>query len=478
MADHSEPRTIVMLGTPFHDVTMDETLERIDLIIKRRVPSYVITADLDFATRASSDVELQRILIEAELVLCDSTRLVWTSRLTGHPLRECVSGPELVQGLVERSATEGWRIFLLGDDPDSVDAAGKNLMSRYPGLIVADTLALPSAPLHEFDHAGIAKKIGEAKPDILLVAFGCPKQEQWIHSHYREIGVPCTIGVGITFALLAGKAQRSPHEVERLEPEWIYRVLWEPGRAIARYSKEIRFLIAQVMQERKAIHGNPPESDDDAAPAGSADNVEILFWKGTMLAGTLGQLTAPTYSKPFIIDMSMVSIIDSSGLGYVLRTLRRAWAIGTTGCLAAPSEKVLSVFEMTRLDRVLPVAKNMGNAHEMIKREQAGAFLRPVVSAEEASMLLMLPQRIINDNAQSCATSAVTEWEKRPKLRVLRLDLASTSFIDSSGLGFLIRCQRMVADRPNARMELLHVPENVHNVLKVSKLDKLLCLSN
>ena len=477
MNDLPEPRMIVMLGTPFHDVTMEESFEWIARIIKRRAPAYLVTADLDFAIEAAGDVELQRILIEADLVLCDDIPLVWASRLTGHPLRERVAGPVLVPRMAERAAREGWRLFFLGGDPATAEMATTNLKTQFPGLVIAGAYSPPSVPLHEYNHADIAARIKAAKPDILLVAFGHPMQEKWIHAHYRELGVPCSIGIGATIDLLADKPPCAPSWIGRLGLGRTYRMLQKPGQLVTRYAKDSRFLIGQMLRERKAIRSNPVASGiADTGFAGSADNVEVLFWKDTIVTGTIGQLSRPTNTKPFIIDMSMVTMIDSGGLGHVLRTLRRAWALGVTGCLAAPSEKALSVFATARLDRVLPMANSMGGAHAMIKREQGGALLRPVVDAEEESMLLLLPQRIINDNAQNCATSAVSEWEKRPNLRILRLDLASTTFIDSSGLGFLIRCQRMVAERPYARMELLHIPPNVRNILKVSKLDKLLHL--
>ena len=99
-----EPRTIVLFGIPFHDVTMAETLEQIDRLVAERKPAYLVTANLDFAAQASEDVELQRILVEAEMVLCDGTPLVWASRLTGKPLRERVAGSDLVPKLAAHAA--------------------------------------------------------------------------------------------------------------------------------------------------------------------------------------------------------------------------------------------------------------------------------------------------------------------------------------------------------------------------------------
>ena len=468
---------MVMMGTPFHDVTTSEATDRIAIIIKRRAPSYLVSANLDCVSQAAEDVELQRILIEAELVLCDSAPLVWTSRLTGRPLRGRVAPLDLFSQMASRAATDGWRIFLLGDAEASVEMAHKNLISRFPGITIAGTYSTASVPLHQLKHAEIVAQIKEARPDILIVAFGCPKQEKWIHSHYRQIGVPCSIGIGNSFDFL----DEPPHPAQDCGSAFglgrLFRLWQGPAHLLGSYLKDFHFLIRQALKERKAIHGYRPANDiAEGGFSGNSDNVEMLFWHGDMTDGALRLLSSPTYTKPFIIDMSQVSLIDSRGIGHVLRTLRKAWAQGLTGCLAAPSEKVRSVFALTRLDRVLPTASSLAGAHAMIKREQGGAFLRPVVDASDESMLLLLPHRLINDNAQSCATSAVTEWEKRPNLRILRLDLAATTFIDSAGLGFLIRCQRMIAERPTASMELLHIPPNVRNVLKVSKLDKLLRL--
>jgi len=211
----SDPRTIVLFGIPFHDLTMSETLDWIDQLIAQRRPAYLVTANLDFAAQASEDVELQRILVEAELVLCDGTPLVWASRLTGKPLRERVAGSDLVPRLAAHAEKMGYRIFLLGGEISSLEGAAKNLKLQFPGLPEVRYYSPPFAPLHEFDNQLILREIQQAKPDILLVAFGCPKQEKWIYLHYRKLGVPCCIGVGATIDFLAGKVSRAPAWVAR-----------------------------------------------------------------------------------------------------------------------------------------------------------------------------------------------------------------------------------------------------------------------
>lgn len=472
----TDPRTIVLLGIPFHDVTMEETLDWIGRMIRRGSPSFLVTANLDFATQAAKDVELQRILVEAELVICDGTPLVWASRLTGQPLRERVAGSDLVPRLAERASSEGWKLFLLGGEPASLEAASKNLAAQFPDLKIVGSYSPPFAKFHEMDHADLVSRIREARPDVLLVAFGCPKQEKWIYAHYRDLGVPCSIGVGATIDFLAGKVNRAPDWVGKLGLEWIYRAAQEPGRLIGRYAKDLKFLIFQMLRERKAIL-QPPTSDESARSSRAKldqEDIEMVLWKGPILAGTLDGLTLPTYTQPFIIDLSHVTMIDSGGLGYLLRTLRRGWARGTVGCFSSASDDVKNILKVTRLDRVIPMAADVSDARELLSQQHASDALRPIVDSSDGSMLFSMPQELVAANASSSAAALTTEWANHPAIHTLRLDLSGTRFIDSSGLGLLIRCHRMVSERGASRLEILHPSDNVKNVIGIARLGDLL----
>src|SRR5438477_8618286 len=131
-----DPKTIALLGVPFHDVTMDETLAAIDEIVRVRVPRYIATANLDFAAQASLDVELQRILHDAHLVLCDGTPLVWASRWLGNRLPERVTGADLVPKLIEVASAKRYRLFFLGGRPEVMARAVANVQRQYPDLEV------------------------------------------------------------------------------------------------------------------------------------------------------------------------------------------------------------------------------------------------------------------------------------------------------------------------------------------------------
>jgi len=470
-----EPQTIVLLGIPFHDLTMSETLDWIGNLIEAGEPSYIVTANLDFAAQASEDEQLHRIFVEAELVLCDGTPLFWASKLTSHPLRERVAGSDLIPKLAARAANSGWRLFLLGGDPVSLTNAGENLLRENPGLIIADSYSPPFAPLHELDNAGITERIKAAAPDILLVAFGCPKQEKWIYHHYRDLGVPCCIGVGATIDFLAGKVRRAPPWISHLGLEWVFRMVQEPQRLAGRYYKDIIFLFTQLLKERKgALKSVLQGKSDPIKFTIYADEVEVLHWAGPLIVGTVGRLKLPSFDNPFIVDLSKVTLLDSRGLGHLLQTLRRAWKNGQVGCYVSPSNKVRSILEMTRLDRVIPTAQSMDGALKVLNRELQGNTHPPVVDEDRRSMLLLMPQYITGESTAECQSELLKEWHHHPGLKTLQLDFGNALRIDSAGLGFVVRCHHLVQKREDGTLQLLRVPHNVLDAIKTARLETLL----
>ncbi len=230
----ASPRTLVLFGVPFHDVTFAEAIAWCVARMKSGPPACLATANVDFLMQATRDPELQRILLEADLVVADGMPIVWASGRFGPPLRERVTGSDLAPMLAAACAREGLRIFLLGGSPGVAEKAAAVLVERNPGLVVAGTYSPPVAGILDMDHASILKRLREARPHLLLVAFGAPKQEKFINLHLRSWAIPLAVGVGGTLDFLAGAQTRAPRWVQRIGFEWLWRMCTDPRRLVNR----------------------------------------------------------------------------------------------------------------------------------------------------------------------------------------------------------------------------------------------------
>ena len=252
----AEAPPIAMLGVPFDHVTLADAVKRIEQKDISRQPHYIVTPNVDFLVQARRDDELRRILLEAHLVLCDGTPLVWASRFLGNRLPERVAGSDLVPRLIRLAAEKNYSLFFLGATAESNAQAVDKVRAQFPGINIAGHYSPPFRPLHEMDHQEIIRRIRLARPDILLVAFGCPKAEKWMAMHCQALGVPVMIAIGATIDFLAGRVKRAPVWMQRSGTEWIFRMSQEPRRLIRRYASDLypfaRGITSQWWRERRS----------------------------------------------------------------------------------------------------------------------------------------------------------------------------------------------------------------------------------
>ena len=225
----------------FDRVTMGQAVRRIVRMAKRRDrPRYVCTGNLDHLVIAERDPEFRAAYRNADFVVADGKPVVWLSKLAARKvdpqLPERVAGSDLFWELARASAETKLRIFLLGGAPGAAEQAIIKLKERYPKVRIAGTYC---PPFETFDTAAeqenIRRAISSARPDILLVAFGAPKQEKWIARTKDALGVPVSIGVGGSFEMAAGFVERAPGWVQNIGMEWFYRFAQQPKRLFQRY---------------------------------------------------------------------------------------------------------------------------------------------------------------------------------------------------------------------------------------------------
>lgn len=224
-----------ILDVQVHRVTLDATLARIDAFVRARRPHHVVTVNMDFLRLARADAEFRAAVNEADLVVPDGVPVVWLSRLLDEPLLERVTGVDILERGAELAAARGYRIFLLGAEPGVAAAAAAELRARWPALQIAGTYSPPVGPFTPDEDARMVAHIRTARPDLLFVAFGAPKQELWIRRHLDVLGAPVCVGVGGAFNFVAGRVRRAPTWMQRAGLEWAYRLSQEPRRLWRRY---------------------------------------------------------------------------------------------------------------------------------------------------------------------------------------------------------------------------------------------------
>lgn len=225
----------------FDRVTMGQAVRRIVRMAKRRDRArYVCTGNLDHLVIAERDPEFHDAYKNADFVVADGAPVVWLSKIGAHDdkeiLPERVAGSDLFWELAKASEQTKLKLFFLGGVEGAADAAAVEVLKRYPKARIAGTYCPPFATFNtEEEQARIRQAVKAAKPDILLVAFGAPKQEKWIVKNKDLLGVPVSIGVGGSFEMAAGILERAPVWVQNSGMEWFYRFAQQPKRLFKRY---------------------------------------------------------------------------------------------------------------------------------------------------------------------------------------------------------------------------------------------------
>ena len=188
------------------------------------------------------DAETAAAVEAASLVIADGIGVIHGAKILGTPLKQKLPGIDFTTALMERMAGKGRSVFLFGAKPGVAEAAAEKLQKRFPGLIIAGT----NNGYFSGD-APIVSKINAAKPDLLLVCLGAPKQEKWMFSHTGELDVGLMIGAGGSLDVFAGTVERAPEKWQRAGLEWLYRLLKEPSR-LGRMMKLPQFLFLVCAQ--------------------------------------------------------------------------------------------------------------------------------------------------------------------------------------------------------------------------------------
>lgn len=224
---------ITMMGCRVDNLSMEETLGRIEQFIQSGRPHQHVVVNVDKLVKASRDAQLRQIINDCALVNADGMPVVWASRLLGKPLKERVAGVDLFEALMKCAGEKGWRVFLLGAREEVVSKVAETYQRKYPGLALAGYRN--GYWKGEAEEAEVARQIRDSNADLLFVAISSPKKEQFLGRYQAEMKIPFAMGVGGTFDVAIGRVKRAPVWMQRSGLEWFYRFLQEPRRMFRRY---------------------------------------------------------------------------------------------------------------------------------------------------------------------------------------------------------------------------------------------------
>jgi len=216
---------ISFAGVKVDNITLKEAVKRIEEFLSSSRNHLVVTPNPEIIVACQKDQQLKEIINSSDLRVPDGISMVVVSRILGHPLKERVTGIDLMLKIVELSSVKGYKIFLLGGDLGVAEAAAQKLRAQYPSLNIVGT------------HHGyfgcdeeVVKAIKEARPHILFAGLGGGRQEKWLHRHLKKLNVSVAMGVGGSLDVISGRKKRAPRWVQNLYLEWLYRLITEPSR--------------------------------------------------------------------------------------------------------------------------------------------------------------------------------------------------------------------------------------------------------
>lgn len=223
-----------MLGVAVSAINMDQALAEVERWVSAREPGYVCVCTVHGVMDCQRYDDLRQIFNAAGMVTPDGMPLVWLGRAR-HEHVSRVYGPDLMLAEFDHSRSSGHRHFLYGGSSGTGTRLSAAMRERFPGLEIVGVLEPPFAPLDELATPETAARINEARPDVVWVGVGSPKQERWMARMRPLLDAPVLIGVGAAFDFHSGTVRQAPRWMQRAGLEWLFRLATDPRRLWRRY---------------------------------------------------------------------------------------------------------------------------------------------------------------------------------------------------------------------------------------------------
>ena len=243
-----------VLGIHVSVTNLDDTVETFARWIDNDERQLVCVSDMNALLHARADEQLTEVYNTSGLTVPDGMPLVWAGRKAGFEQMARVAGPDLLERVMAEAADRGWTQYFYGGAEGVAEELRDTFQERHPALKVLGVHCPPYRPLTEAEDAAVVAELNEAKPDIVWVGLGAPKQERWMAEHRDRLDATILIGVGAAFDFHTGRLDRAPLWMQRAGLEWSYRLYKEPRRLWRRYVLGIpRFALGILRNPPKPV---------------------------------------------------------------------------------------------------------------------------------------------------------------------------------------------------------------------------------
>ena len=247
-SDESIIPRVNVLGVGVSSINLAQATEAIDDALRRRRKGYICFAGVHPVMEAQADPELKRVYNRSFLTTPDGMPMVWLNRWHGARRVSRVYGPDLMLEVFRLSEPRGYRHFFYGGSEGVAEAMRAEMTRRFPKLQIAGTFEPPFRALTPDEDRQLAEQVRAARPDIMWVGLGSPKQDRFMAEYLPKLEVTLMAGVGAAFNFFTGRVPQAPRWMQRSGLEWFYRCLHEP-RVRARYFSTVpRFIVAATVQ--------------------------------------------------------------------------------------------------------------------------------------------------------------------------------------------------------------------------------------
>lgn len=248
-----------VLGVHLSAVNMEVAIDLAERWIANGKSGYICMTGVHGVMEAQSNPHLRNVLNNAFINAPDGMPMSWIGWLQGHSQMNRVYGPDFMANLCQRSVCKRYRHYLYGGQPGVAQALKDALQRRFSGLQVVRARTPPFRSLTPEEEVELVKDVRNAKPDILWVGLGTPKQECFMANYVDRLCVPLLVGVGAAFDFHTGRIVESPAWMKRAGLQWLHRLTQDPRRLWRRYLLNNPAFIWQIFLQYLGLRNHHPK---------------------------------------------------------------------------------------------------------------------------------------------------------------------------------------------------------------------------